>query len=252
MEWSDDAIVLSARKHGETSLIVSLLTRHHGRHAGLVRGGSSRRNRGLFEPGNHVRAHWRARLEEHLGAYQCELTKAVAAEWMDDRLKLSALSSVCAVSDVALPERESHTPLYEGLLVLISSFADNQLWPTVYVKWELGLLQELGFGLDFSSCAATGNTENLAYVSPKSGKAVSVAAAEPYKNVLLDLPEFLLKDGQTGSKSEVYQALKLTGYFLERHAFGTYPGHAPDARARLIERLRKGVEKRSFKGLTQI
>ena len=242
MEWSDDAVVLSSRKHGESSLIVSLLTHHHGRHAGLVRGGSSRRNRGLFEPGNHVRAHWRARLEEHLGTFQCELTRSVAAELMNDRLKLSGLCSVCAVSDIALPEREPHEPLYEGLLVLINSFSDDKLWPTIYVKWELGLLQELGFGLDFSSCAATGTTENLAFVSPKSGKSVSVDAAEPYKDILLALPEFLLKDGRIGNQDDVYQALKVTGYFLNKHAFGTYPGHDPDARMRLIERFRKGVE----------
>ena len=241
MDWSDDAIVLSARKHGETSLITNLLTRSHGRHSGLVRGGTGRRNRGLFEPGNLVRVHWRARLTDHLGTYQCELTKAVAANLLGSRLKLSGLSSICAVSDVALPEREVHRPLYESFLILIDTFADDTLWPTVYVKWELGLLQELGFGLDFSSCAATGQIENLAFVSPKSGKAVSIEAAGPYKDVLLKLPKFLTLSGQIGSIEDVHQALKLTGYFLNRHAFGTFPGHDPDARTRFMERLRKSA-----------
>lgn len=244
MDWSDDAIVLSARKYGETSLIANLLTSCHGRHSGLVRGGTSRRNRGLFEPGNLIRVHWRARLSDHLGTYKCELTRAVAADLLESRLKLSGLSSICAVTDVALPEREAHRPLYDSFLILIDTFFDDSLWPTIYVKWELGLLQELGFGLDFSSCAATGKTENLAFVSPKSGKAVSIEAAGPFKHVLLKLPKFLTHSGQIGTIEEIHQALKLTGYFLNRHAFGTYPGHNPDARTRFVERLRKIAELR--------
>jgi len=239
LDWSDDAIVLSARKHGETSLIANLLTRNHGRHSGLVRGGGSRRNRGVFEPGNLVRVSWRARLSDHLGTYKCELTRAVAADLLENRLKLSGLSSICAVSDVALPEREAHRSLYDSFLILIDAFSDDSIWPTVYVKWELGLLQELGFGLDLSCCAVTGQTDNLAFVSPKSGKAVSIQAASPYKHVLLELPYFLTQSGQTGTFEDIHQALKLTGYFLNRHAFGTYPGHDPDARTRFVERLRK-------------
>jgi DNA repair protein RecO (recombination protein O) len=238
LDWSDDAIVLSARKHGETSLITNLLTRDHGRHSGLVRGGANQRNRGLFEPGNLVRVHWRARLSDHLGTFQCELTKAVAADLMENRLKLSGLCSICAVSDVALPEREAHRALYESFLILIDTFPDNFLWPTIYVKWELGLLQELGFGLDFSSCAVTGETKNLAFVSPKSGKAVTINAAAPYKHLLLKLPSFLTQSNKTGTIEDIQQALKLTGYFLNRHAFGTYPGNAPAARNRFIERIK--------------
>ena len=241
MDWSDDAIVLSTRKYGETSLIANLLTRGHGRHFGLVRGGASRSKRGVFEPGNLVRVNWRARLSDHLGIFQCELTRAVAASHLENRLKLSGLSSICAVCDVALPEREAYQPIYDSFLILIDTFSDDTLWPTIYVKWELGLLQELGFGLDLSTCAATGKTKNLAFVSPKSGKAVSVEAAGPYKNVLLILPKFLTQSSQKGTIEDVHQALKLTGYFLNRHAFGTYPGHDPDARTRFVERLRKTV-----------
>lgn len=243
MDWVDDAIVLSARKHGETSLIVSLLTRDHGRHAGLVRGGAGRRNRGVYQPGNLVRAQWRARLPDHLGTYTCELTKSIAADLLSNRLSLSGLSAVCAITDAALPEREPHEALYQGLLILLGSFEDDELWPTIYVRWELGLLQELGFRLDFSSCASTGQTTDLTYVSPKSGKAVSEAAAAPYKDVLLPLPGFLLDQGKTGSHGEIHQALKLTGYFLNRHAFGDSTGQIPEARKRLIERFKVRITK---------
>lgn len=238
MEWSDDAVVLSARKHGESSLIVSLLTQHHGRHSGLVRGGSSRRNRGLFEPGNFVRAQWRARLPEHLGTFTCELTEAIAAELLMDRLKLAGLSAVCAIADTAVPEREPQGSLYQGLVVLLRSFEDDRYWPTIYVRWELGLLQELGFSLDFTCCASTGQKNNLKYVSPKSGRAVSDEAGEPYKDVLLPLPGFLLENDRYASGEEIRQALKLTGYFLNRHAYAPTSSQLPEARNRLLQRFK--------------
>ncbi len=239
MEWSDDAVVLCARKHGESSVILSLFTQNHGKHSGLVRGGTSRRNRGLFEPGNIVRARWRARLPDHLGAFTCELTSAIAAELLSDRLKLSGLSAICAVADAAVPEREPHHSIYDGIRVLLGSFQDDQIWPTIYVRWELGLLQELGFRLDLSACAATGQTADLIYVSPKSGRAVCGAAGEPYKDVLLPLPAFLLDSNQTGTSEEICQALRLTGYFLNRHAFSATTSQIPEARNRLIDRFRK-------------
>jgi len=241
MEWHDDGIVLAARKHGESSAIVTLLTRDHGRHLGLVRGGAGRCKRGLFQPGNRVRATWRARLAEHLGSYSCEMQTAVAAPLLDHRLRLAALSAACAVADAALPEREPHAPVYEGLGILLAAL-EHESWPTVYVKWELGLLQELGFGLDFSQCAATGSVENLTFVSPKSGRAVSEAAAEPYRNSLLALPAFLLEGGAAGSAAEINDGLKLTGFFLERHVFQqTREGTAPAARARLMDRIRRST-----------
>ena len=242
MEWSDDGIVLAARKHGEAAAIVTLLTRGHGRHAGLVRGGAGRRARGLYQPGNRVRATWRGRLADHLGAYTCEMTEAVAAGLLADPLRLAALSAACAVAEAALPEREAHLPVYEGLEILLSSLADDDDetgWPTVYVKWEMGLLQELGFGLDLSQCAATGDTEDLTHVSPKSGRAVSAAAAKPYQGKLLNLPGFLLKAGTLGPPDEIVAGLRLTGYFLDRHVFSQRRDpKQPDARARLAERLR--------------
>ncbi len=239
MDWQDDGIVLAARKHGENSAIVSLLTRQHGRHAGLVRGGSGRRARGLYQPGNLVAAHWKARLPEHLGTYRCEMTDAVAAGLLNEPAKLAGLSSACAVAEAALPERQSHQPVFDGLLVLLEAL-DGPSWPSVYVKWELGLLQELGFGLDLSRCAATGTVDDLVSVSPKSGRAVSRAAAAPYKDVLLPLPRFLLISGETGSPTEITEGLALTAYFFERHVFGHRRNGMPAARRRLAERLQAG------------
>ena len=237
MDWTDDGIVLSARKHGETSAIVTLLTRDHGRHLGLVRGGNGKRARGILQPGNKVEARWQARLAEHLGAFQCEMTEAFAARVLRDALKLSALSAACAVAEGALAEREPHQPVFEGLLALLGSFEHDD-WPSAYVKWELGLLGEVGFALDLSECASTGQNDQLAYVSPKSGRAVSLAAGEPYKDKLLALPQFLLYPGEGGSAADVLEGLKLTGYFLAKNVFQHAGKGLPASRDRLTERLR--------------
>lgn len=237
MDWTDDGIVLSARKHGETSAIVALLTRAHGRHLGLVRGGAGKRARGVLQPGNRVEARWRARLADHLGTFICEMTEAVAAPLMKDRLRLAGLSAACAMAESVLPEREPHPAVYEALVALLAAIGGGG-WPSAYVKWELGLLSELGFGLDLSACAATGANDQLAYVSPKSGRAVSLAAGEPYKDVLLVLPPFLLRAGAGGAPEEVAQGLKLTGYFLEKNVFRHLNRGLPAARIRLADRLR--------------
>ncbi len=233
MDWTDDGIVLSARKHGEAAAIVSLLTRSHGRHAGLVRGGAGRKLRGILQPGNLVHAHWRARLPEHLGTFTLEPVHAYAAEILDTPLQLAALSSACAVAETTLPEREPHRPVYDGLKVVLDAL-DVDWWPSIYVKWELGLLQELGFGLDLDRCAATGRDDNLVYVSPKSGRAVSGEAGAPYRKVLLPLPDFLLGSGGAGDTRQVADGLKLTGFFLEHHV---YHGPPPPARERLMGRI---------------
>jgi len=243
MDWSDHAFVLSTRKHGETSAIVTLMTRERGVHAGLVRGGSGRAKRGDLQPGNLVSAHWRGRLPEHLGSYTCELIHAHGATLLDSPDPLAGLSAALAVSEGALPERESHRAVFDGLSVLLGAL-EGEDWPSVYVKWELGLLGELGFGLDLESCAATGSNDHLAYVSPKSGRAVSVAAAEPYLKSLLALPPFLLTSGVAGNPREIIDGLTLTGYFLDRHVFGhSGKGEAPPARHRLLERLQKQITK---------
>jgi DNA repair protein RecO (recombination protein O) len=238
MEWSDDGIILSIRKHGETSAIVTLLTPERGRHAGLVRGGAGKRTRGLLQVGNLVRAHWRARLREHLGALSCELLRPCAALLLDDPSRLAALSAACAVAEVSLPEREPHRAVYDGLLAFLKDL-DGPSWPSLYVKWELGLLGELGFGLDFTSCAATGKIDDLAYVSPKSGRAVSKEAGLPYKDVMLSLPSFLLKPGTAGCQKEVAEAFALSGYFLEKNVFSHDKPGTPAARQRLSRILEK-------------
>ena len=190
MDWSDEGIVLSARPHGESGLIVSLLTRAHGRHAGFVPGGGSRRASPVWQSGNVVEVAWRARLSDQLGNYTGELREPHAARALDDAAGLAGLSAACAVADSALPEREPHPAMFDGFRAFLGALG-HPGWPAIYVRLELGLLQELGFGLDLEKCAATGTTEDLAYISPKTGRAVSRAAAGPYKEKLLALPAFL-------------------------------------------------------------
>lgn len=236
MDWTDHGIVLASRRHGETSAIVTLLTRDHGRHAGLVRGGGGKRLSAVLQPGNMVAARWRARLPEHLGTYTLELERAGAAVWLDDPARLAALSAACALVETALPEREPHANLYSGFVDLLAALAGDG-WPTAYVRWELALLAELGFGLDLSRCAATGRNDQLAFVSPKTGRAVSLSAGEPYRDVLLPLPAFLVGDAAAGDSAAVAEGLKLTGYFLERHVYGHHHRGVPPARDRLVQRL---------------
>lgn len=238
MNWSDDAIVLSARRHGESSAVVQLLTRAHGRHAGLVRGASGRAQRGVLQPGNEVQAEWRARLAEHLGAYRLDLAAARAAPLLDDPPALLGLSAACAMAEAALPEREPHAPVYEGLRRLLDALADGRTWPIDYVRWELDLLRDLGFGLDLTRCAATGATEDLVYVSPRTGRAVSAAAGEPYRDRLLRLPAFLAggRGGPPANReaNDVRDGLVLVGHFLEHHLFGVTGARLPAARVRLL------------------
>ena len=236
MEWSDEGIVLSARPHGEGGMVVNLLTRDHGRHAGFVPGGGSRRARPIWQTGNVVEAAWRARLAEQLGNYSAELREPHAARAMDDAVELAGLSAACAVVDAALPEREPHPAMYEGFHAFLLALG-HEGWPAIYVRLELGLLQELGFGLDLTKCAATGTTEDLAFVSPKTGRAVSRGAAEPYKGKLLPLPAFLSTGGLPSDDTQLRQGLDLTGFFLERHVFWPHNKPLPPARARLIESL---------------
>ena len=192
MNWSDEAIVLSVRPHGETAAVVELLTREHGRHLGLVHGGRSRRMRPTLQTGNHVDVTWKSRLAEQLGHYAIELRRGFAGEAMGlaDPARLAALSTLAMLARL-LPERDPHPALYEVSLFVLGFFDDASVWPALMVRWELALLSELGFGLDLSECAATGANDHLVYVSPKSGRAVSASAGEPYKERLLELPGFL-------------------------------------------------------------
>ena len=237
MQWSDVAIVLSAVKHGEGAVIVNLLTREHGRHAGLVRGGAGRRARGVLQPGNQVTATWRARLSEHLGTLVCELDKARAAALMDDASRLAGMRSVCALAEACLPERAPHREVFESTVALLDAIAASPGWRVGYVRWELNLLADLGFGLDLSACAATGATEDLTYVSPRTGRAVSSEAARPYRDRLLELPRFLVDAAATEDAADAEAGLPLTGFFLERSALAPHNAKLPRARARLVASL---------------
>src|SRR6185312_7173859 len=175
MEWEDDGIVLATRRYGEGALVVQLLTRGHGRHAGLVRGGQGRKLRTVYQTGNHVSAVWKARLAEHLGTLSGELRHGHAARVLDDPARLACLSAAAALAEAAIPEREPHARAFEGLCALLQALDEDHGWAVGYVEWEMLLLAELGFGLDLSRCAATGEKADLVYVSPRSGQAVSAA-----------------------------------------------------------------------------
>lgn len=235
MDWTDEGIVLGLRRHGESSAILTVFSRHHGRHGGLVRAATSKRLRGALQPGNLLQLTWRGRLEEHLGHFEVELLESHAAALMMDAGKLAALTSACALVDFSLPEREPHPNLFETLRSLAIAL-DHDAWAETYVKWEISLLAELGFGLDFSACAATGQTDDLVYVSPKSARAVCRDAGLPYKDKLLPLPGFLIGTGEV-SDAALADALKLTGYFLNRHVYETHHRSLPDSRDRLVQRF---------------
>jgi DNA repair protein RecO (recombination protein O) len=240
MRWTDEAILLSVARYGETSALVSVLTREHGRHGGLVRGGGSKAARGALQPGNRLTVTWQARLADHLGHVSWELASATGTRWLDDPLRLAGLTAVCALAEACLAEREPHSAVFEGLAAVLAAM-DGEGWPGLVVLWELGLLGELGFGLDLSCCAVSGTTDDLVYVSPKSGRAVSRAAGLAYHDKLLPLPGFLL-DRSLAGRSEVLTGLGLTGYFLDRHVLGPHGRTLPAARARLVERLKREPE----------
>lgn len=237
MDWRDEGIVLAARRHGETSAIAHVLTRTHGRHGGLVRGASGKAARGLWQPGNILDVTWRGRLEEHLGQFTGELLDARVAGLLGDRDRLACLASACALADSALPEREPHPLLFEGLRLLIDALVRDDGWGALTVRWEAALIAELGYGLDLSECAATGATDGLAWVSPRTGRAVSAAAGAPYADRLLPLPGFLIDADAPTDQQAVVAGLRLTGYFLERRLFPAVGRPVPPQRARFLDRM---------------
>ena len=241
MEWVDEALVLSVRPHGETATVAEFLTRDHGRHLAMVHGGRSRKNRPILQIGNHVDITWKARLADQLGFAGVSLRRGFAAEAMNDRLALTALTSLTSLAR-HLPERDPHPGLFEVSLFVLGFLDDPTVWPALYVRWELALLGELGYGLDLAACAVTGSAEDLTYVSPNTGRAVSTTAAAPYVERLLPLPPFLLA-GRRGAvtRGDVAAGLKLTGYFLQHRVLAPRDQALPDARTRLPELLaRKG------------
>lgn len=237
MQWTDEGIVLSVKPLGETAAVVELFTRGHGRHLGLVHGGRSRRLRPLLQVGNHVDATWKGRLSEQLGHITVELRRGFAAESMDSDAALSALMTLTSLTRL-LPERDPHPNLYEITLFVLGFLDDVTVWPALMVRWELALLEELGAGLDLSECAATGSNDQLIYVSPKSGRAVSASAGEPYRDRMLALPPFLTK-ARTGAVTarDVLNGFALTGHFLETRVLLPRGETLPEPRGRIIANL---------------
>ncbi|MCK0140929.1 DNA repair protein RecO [Aliiroseovarius sp. F20344] len=238
MDWRDQGALLSVRKHGETSAIIEVFTKEHGRHAGVVRGGVSRKIAPILQPGAQLDVAWRARLEEHIGSYTVEPLRSRALV-MSDRTALAGLNAITALLGFALPEREPHPVLYERTQSMLDLLGVNEAWPTAYLKWELALLEELGFGLDLSECAVTGGRDELAYVSPNTGRAVSAEGAGEWADKLLPLPPELLGAGD-GTLTNVLDGLTTTGHFLTHgvaHALGDRP--LPEARARFLDRLKR-------------
>jgi DNA repair protein RecO (recombination protein O) len=230
MRWSDDGIFLTGRPHGETSVIANIFTRANGRTLGLVKGGRSRRLRPVLQTGNGLSLEWRARLDDQLGVYTVELTEATAARILDDKLALAGVNAAVSLLQV-LPERDPHPRLFEALKRCLA-LADSPRFPASITRFEITLLDELGFGLDLSKCAATGRTDTLSYVSPKSGQAVSETAGAPYRDKLLPLPAFLLTGAEPDAPAarEVARGLAMTGYFLNARVFAENGKAMPKAR----------------------
>ena len=237
MEWTDEGIVLGVRRHGESSAIVELLTRSHGRHLGLVRGGASKRMRPLLQPGNSVTAVWRARLDEHLGYYMVEGTRLRAANLLASSHAVYGVTHLASLARL-LPERDPHEDIYEMLDRTLDDFDDAGGAAAHLIRFELAMLTELGFGLDLETCAATGTTTDLVYVSPKSGGAVSRTAGAPFHDRLLRLPAFLRhgegNEGHNGSDEDLRDGFALTGLFLLRHVLEPRGQGHSDAREGFI------------------
>jgi len=236
MEWDAPAIVLDARPYGEGDAIATVMTAEHGAHRGLARGGATRGRTAIWQPGNLVQVHWVARLADQLGSYSAELVHPAAALAMDEPLHLAMLSSVCAVAEGALPEREAHPRVFDGLVHLIAHLSQGEHVMPDLIRWEIVLLADLGYGLDLSSCALSGETAGLAYVSPKTGRAVTAAAAGVWTSRLLRLPSFLV-GGDEAEPPDWRDGLRLTGHFLERDAFGHHHRPVPAARQMLYDRV---------------
>ncbi|MEM7651166.1 MAG: DNA repair protein RecO [Pseudomonadota bacterium] len=252
--WQDQGIVLSVRRHGENGAIVNLLTEMQGRAAGYVRGAQGSKMRGTLEVGNLVDVRWQSRTSDGLGSFSLELSKNTTAHFMQDALRLSALQSACALCDEALPEREKHEGLFHGMLALFEQL-EGDIWGVAYVLWEIALLKELGFSLDLTACAGGGDSGALAYVSPKTGKAVSADAGQPYKDKLLPLASFLKPAGSQGAGAmeppDIYDGFLMTGYFLEHWVFAHHSRGVPASRLLFAERFAKTLDEQALPAMKE-
>ncbi len=235
MEWRDHGILLSARRHGESAAIIDVFTEEHGRHSGIVRGGAGRRLAPVLQPGAQLEVQWRARLEEHLGSFQVEPLRSRAVAAMGDRLALAGLNAVVGLVSFCLPERQAHAGFYRLTERLLDLLDQTGIWPLAYLQWERDLLEEMGYGLDLTVCAVTGQHDGLVYVSPRTGRAVSEAGAGDWADRLLPLPSCLRGEGPAPD-AEIAEALRTTGYFLT-HRVAAELAHKPlpEARARFVE-----------------
>jgi DNA repair protein RecO (recombination protein O) len=240
MQWTDDGIVLGVKRHGEANAILELMTHDHGRHLGLVRGGFGSRLRPVLQPGNSVSAAWRARLDEHLGNYTVEGLRLRAASYFSAPHAIYGVTHLAALMRL-LPERDPHTGLYEVLDGILDQLDDAALAAPMVVRFELQLLSELGFGLDLERCAATGASGDLVYVSPKSGRAVSRTAGEPWADKMLRLPVFLRQHDAIPSGHDLADGFALTGYFLTRHVLEARGLSLGDERAHFIAALNRAL-----------
>ena len=232
MEWRDEGIVIGVRRHGEHSVIVEAMTREHGRHLGLVRGGRSARLSAALQPGNTLALVWRARLDEHLGAFAVEPLALRAARIMGSALAIAGVNYLGALVRF-LPERDPHKIVYEALALIADCLDDPALAPSFVARFEAQILAECGFRLDLARCAATGARENLAFVSPKSGRAVSAEAGAPWRDRLLPLPAFLREDAEQGDRpkaEDVADGFRMTGFFLARDLFAARGEALPESR----------------------
>lgn len=240
MNWSDEAIVLGARPQGEANAIGDLFTRLHGRQGALVYGGQGRSKGPILQPGNGVAAEWRAKGERALGYFDLELRRPRAAGAFAERMTLLGLTAVTETLSACLPEGEQQTQLYDATAILLDLVEEKLIFPIVLAKWEVGLLDALGFGLTLDRCAATGRTlddgADLVFVSPKSGTAVSLEAGLPYKDKMLPLPPFLIDRGEP-VRGDVGAALRMTGHFIEERLLAPGGKSLPEARRQLERRL---------------
>jgi DNA repair protein RecO (recombination protein O) len=234
MEWREEGLLLARRRHGENAAIIEVFTESHGRHAGIVRGGAGRKLAPVLQPGTQVDVSWRARLEDHLGVFTVEPVASRAATLMGDRKTLAGLNALTSLLSFVLPEREAHAALYHRSLAVLDMMQESPFWPLAYVRWELYLLEELGFGLDLGRCAVTDRSDNLIFVSPKSGRAVSRVGAGEWADKMLPLSPALIGEGE-GTPGEIRDALTVTGHFLQNWvaaSLGNKP--LPESRARLV------------------
>lgn len=239
IEWRDEGALLKVRKHGENSAIIEVFTVEHGKTAGVVRGGTSRKIAPLLQPGAQLDVTWKARLDDHLGSFTIEPIRSRTAQVMQDRLGLAGLNAVTGILSFVLPERQTYSPLYARTIQLLDLLGQTDIWPLAYLQWEVALLEEMGFAMDLSACAVSGLNDDLFYVSPRTGRAVSRMAAGEWADRLLPLPHVLLGKGDAGI-DQILIALRTTGHFLHNHLVKSLGDRAlPEARQRLIDTLKR-------------